>query len=712
MKTSFRFGRVVIAAAVLLSGVAAMAQVPQLLNYQGRIAVNGTNFTGIGLFKFVLLSASTNASVQATASGNVAYGFLVNIVVSKAGSGYSTPPAVSISDTTGSGASAYAQISGGVVTNIVVTSAGSGYSASPAVTVAAPPQQGVTTTFWSNDGTSNAGGQPVASVPLPVTKGLYSVMLGDTTLSNMVTLSASVFSNPGVWLRVWFNDGTAGFQQLTPDQRLAAVGYAIMAGTVADGSITAAKIAPGAIGSSQLAPNLTIPGTLTVSNLVINGEAVTGSTNYLIPSGTNIQTQAGGSYFITNSSATIILPAIANVGDIIKVQFACYYCSGSCQVLQNTGQRIVSSQLLNNYTKIVSSADASRLVLSAGMGLLLSTNSTANWMLQPTLEPWPTPYNYSALQMSSDGSHIYGGAGFNGYCGIVVSTDYGQSWIVNTNLSLNVASIRSIACSSNGVKAVATAWFDDFGGIYTSADSGSNWTLQTSAPTNAFWSSIATSADGTKLVAVAGWNGVGGGIYTSGNSGTNWTLQTSAPTNAWWYSVATSADGTKLVAVCSWNGSRGGIYTSANSGSNWTLQTGAPTNAYWYSIASSADGTKLIAGASSGVYSSVNSGATWMRQTNGLSSVYLSESILIASSGDGTKLAFPYGSQLYTSVNSGNTWTPCSTLSSEYLALFGVTSLGTSGGAIFTLINNQLTLVYLGNGMFSIADGNWPSVAY
>jgi hypothetical protein len=39
--------------------------------------------------------------------------------------------------------------------------------------------------------------------------------------------------------------------------------------------------------------------------------------------------------------------------------------------------------------------------------------------------------------------------------------------------------------------------------------------------------------------------------------------------------------------------------------------------------------------------------------------------------------------------------------------LIGITSLGIAGGATFTLLNNnELTLVYLGNGMFAIGDGN------
>ena len=98
--------------------------------------------------------------------------------------------------------------------------------------------------FWSNDGTSSAGSQPVAAVSLPVRKGLYTVLLGDTSLANMAALPASVFTNSDLRLRVWFNDGPHGFQLLSPDQPVAAVGYAMLAATVPDGAITAEKLAP------------------------------------------------------------------------------------------------------------------------------------------------------------------------------------------------------------------------------------------------------------------------------------------------------------------------------------------------------------------------------------------------------------------------------------------------------------------------------------
>lgn len=154
------------------------AQVPQVVHYQGRVAVGGNAFTGSGLFKFSFVNA-----------------------------------------------------------------AGS-------------------TTLWSNDGTGSNGAQPSNAVTIGVTNGLFNVLLGDTTLPNMTAISTGVFANSDVHLRLWFNDGSHGFQQLTPDQRLGSVGYAMtaanasVAASVPDGSITPGKLSGNAVSSANLAPGV------------------------------------------------------------------------------------------------------------------------------------------------------------------------------------------------------------------------------------------------------------------------------------------------------------------------------------------------------------------------------------------------------------------------------------------------------------------------
>jgi hypothetical protein len=100
---------------------------------------------------------------------------------------------------------------------------------------------------WGNAPDANADGEPDDAVELPVHRGLYSVMLGDTSLPHMAALPPEVFAGNDLSLRVWFNDGERGFQRLLPDQRLGAVGYAMVAGAVPDGSITVSKLAPGTL---------------------------------------------------------------------------------------------------------------------------------------------------------------------------------------------------------------------------------------------------------------------------------------------------------------------------------------------------------------------------------------------------------------------------------------------------------------------------------
>jgi hypothetical protein len=141
MSIFVRWTRAALGAALLLVTSATSAQFPNLINYQGFVAVSGASFTGSGHFRFALVNP------------------------------------------------------------------------------------GGTTTYWSNDGTSVAGSQPTTAVNLAVSGGVFSVVLGDVP---MTAIPASVFtSNSDVRLRVWFDDGSHGVQQLSPDQRVVAAAYAI-----------------------------------------------------------------------------------------------------------------------------------------------------------------------------------------------------------------------------------------------------------------------------------------------------------------------------------------------------------------------------------------------------------------------------------------------------------------------------------------------------
>lgn len=258
--------------------IVARAEVPNLINYQGKVLVGGTPFNGTGQFKFALVGDVVAATRPAQATAVLSPGNQINsVMMTDLGLGYVTPPAVSFVPTAGGdGATAHAVVSGGRVTAIVVDNPGFGYFAAPTVQIAPPPlPTPVMATLWSNDGTGMGGSEPVAGVALPVTNGLYAVLLGDTNVAAMAALSPPVFAHSNVHLRVWFDDGVAGFQHLAPDQRVAAAAYALMAGSVPAQSLTAAQIAGAQVVKSLngLKDQVTLQGGTNVT-LTTNGNTL------------------------------------------------------------------------------------------------------------------------------------------------------------------------------------------------------------------------------------------------------------------------------------------------------------------------------------------------------------------------------------------------------------------------------------------------------
>src|SRR2546423_838547 len=84
-------------------------------------------------------------------------------------------------------------------------------------------------TYWSNDGTRANGSEPAGAVSADVSNGLFTVALGDTKVTNMTALSATLFGKPDLQLRIWFNDGVHGSAALSPAQNLTPAPYAIQA---------------------------------------------------------------------------------------------------------------------------------------------------------------------------------------------------------------------------------------------------------------------------------------------------------------------------------------------------------------------------------------------------------------------------------------------------------------------------------------------------
>jgi hypothetical protein len=277
--------RTIYALIIGLFVTSAVAQVPPLLNYQGRVVVGTTNFDGSGLFKFALVNSNG------------------------------------------------------------------------------------TVTFWSNDGTSAGGSTPTASVSLPVARGLYSVLLGDTSLAGMPTaLPATVFTNVDVRLRVWFNDGVTGVQQFTPDQRIAAVGYALMGANVPDGAITSNKLANGAVTGVKIAD-----GSITSAKLALN----TISSSNIADSITLGETNVNGQLDVYRTGAGT--PAISLVGSASRI--STYGSDGLEQIRlwgASYGELWLNNSLSNNATAVLLTAQGS----TGGRLSLNNTNGSSRAVLE------------------------------------------------------------------------------------------------------------------------------------------------------------------------------------------------------------------------------------------------------------------------------------------------------------------------------------------
>ncbi|HTP07953.1 MAG TPA: YncE family protein [Anaerolineae bacterium] len=133
-----------------------------------------------------------------------------------------------------------------------------------------------TSSYWSNDNTSTAGSAPTAMVPLNVTSGLFTVLLGDTTQSGMsLPLNPSVFAAPDRHLRVWFSTTglTGSFEQLTPDFVIGAVPFALNAETL-DGLDSSAFAANDHTHSGADIVTGTLDDARLPDNVVMNGQGV------------------------------------------------------------------------------------------------------------------------------------------------------------------------------------------------------------------------------------------------------------------------------------------------------------------------------------------------------------------------------------------------------------------------------------------------------
>jgi hypothetical protein len=450
--------------AIIALASVSTAQVPGIINYQGRVAVGGTNFDGTGLFKFALVSGGTNTAKQATATANLTGQFVTSYTVTFGGTNYPFAPTITVTNGGGSGATAVAFINTyGVVTNVSPVAAGSGYTSAPTVTIATPPPNLAYQTYWSNDGSSLNGNQPTAAVPLTVIKGLYAVLLGDTTISNMtLAIPATTFANMDVRLRAWFNDGVNGFQQLSPDQRIAAAGYALVAANAPTGTTTSAN-------------DFSLPTTSASSNgvLYIGGEVflqafgvlntfVGGAGNFTMTGTKNTAVGINTLVSDTSGSANTVNGTFAlesNTSGSDNTAIGANALAGNTTGSENTacGQ----GALGNNTTAIGNTAIGYQTLLSETAGVL-DTATGFRALFNDTSGSENTADGYQALFSDTTGSgNTANGAQalFSDTTGSDNTANGYQALFNNTNGSFNVANgYQALFNNTNGSFNVAIGY--------------------------------------------------------------------------------------------------------------------------------------------------------------------------------------------------------------------------------------------------------------
>lgn len=206
---------------------ALLAQVPETIHYQGKVTVDGEPFDGTGYFKFAIIDDGTENVSTATATANISEGLVTSLTLNEPGNGYTEPPPVKIVGGGGTGAEFEAVIENGEVIGFDRIHPGDGYTSVPDVVIDEPPPASMQT-VWSNDSSSSVGSEPGDAVALAVSEGIFSVNLGDVGLDGMTEpISSGNLLEDNLSLRVWFDDSSGTFEQLSPDQPLASAPYAI-----------------------------------------------------------------------------------------------------------------------------------------------------------------------------------------------------------------------------------------------------------------------------------------------------------------------------------------------------------------------------------------------------------------------------------------------------------------------------------------------------
>jgi formylglycine-generating enzyme required for sulfatase activity len=145
-----------------------------------------------------------------------------------------------------------------------------------------------TFSYWTNDGNFTTPQEPAQAVSVNVSNGIYTVRLGDTSITNMQALPGSVFKDHNdAHLRIWIRLGSTGnFEMLSPDQTISSAPYSLGG----NGSLSASASSGGSVSNGSGSSGYTVSnpqsiGSATVgayARLVANGPSQPSATLVLL----------------------------------------------------------------------------------------------------------------------------------------------------------------------------------------------------------------------------------------------------------------------------------------------------------------------------------------------------------------------------------------------------------------------------------------------
>ena len=315
----------------------------------------------------------------------------------------------------------------------------------------------------------------------------------------------------------------------------------------------------------------------------------------------------------------------------------------------NNGDVAITNNLYLEGTQVLSD---NSVQITATPSLLFpdflnNTNLTNLTWVKAKIQP-DVSLNWQCVSVSSSGQYQTAVVNCN-ICGnIYISSDYGQSWKISSNL-FGPQEWYYVAVSSSGQYQTAVVNSDILGNIYISSNYGESWKISPNSPGPLFWRCVAISSSGQYQTA----NTHSGYIYISSDYGEKW-LQVEN-TNNYWVSVSISSSGQYQTACTFYEY----IYISSNYGKSW-LQINNTFNP-WNSVSISSSGQYQSAVSYGGfIYISNNYGKTWIKSPNQPTTSLNWSDISVSSSGQ-YQTATMYDNKsgnIYMSSDYGNTWMP------------------------------------------------------